>query len=187
VTTGHHHALELLERALSYTRVSLASVGADRSGPTPCAGWNLADLLAHMDDGLDAFLEAAGGAVRVPAEIPASSRSGTDLGELQRKACELLGVWSSPPTTRVAIGDRYLPSGLLVSAAALEITVHGWDVGQATGDGRDLPQELAGALIPVARTVVTDDDRPGRFGTPVPVAPSRGAAGELLGLLGRRT
>ena len=52
----HHRALELLERALGYTRGALATVGADRSGPTPCAGWSLADLLCHMDDGLDAFL-----------------------------------------------------------------------------------------------------------------------------------
>jgi len=53
----HHRALELLERALGYTRGALATVGADRSGPTPCAGWSLADLLCHMDDGLDAFLD----------------------------------------------------------------------------------------------------------------------------------
>ena len=66
-------------------------------------------------------------------------------------------MWSTPPTTRVAIGDRLLPSGLLVSAAALEIAVHGWDVGRATGEGRDLPEDLAAALMPVARAVVTDD------------------------------
>ena len=35
---GHDHALELLERALGYTRGSLATVGSDRSGPSPCAG-----------------------------------------------------------------------------------------------------------------------------------------------------
>ena len=81
----HHRALELLERALGYTRGALATVGADRSGPTPCAGWSLADLLCHMDDGLDAFLEAAGGAVRV--EVP--RRPASDLEALQGKACHL--------------------------------------------------------------------------------------------------
>jgi hypothetical protein len=33
--------------------------------------------------------------------------------------------------------------------------------------------------------VVTDDDRPGRFGWPVAIRPPGGAAGELLGFLGR--
>ena len=144
---GHHHALELLERALGYTRGRCPSVGTDRSGPTPCAGWSLADLLAHMDDGLDAFLEAAGGAVRV--EVP--RRPGADVEVLQTKACHLLGVWSAP-TRRVRRRRRpSVPAALLVAAAALEITVHGWDVG--AGDRRrrrDLPEDLARALLPVA-------------------------------------
>ena len=38
VGAENHHALELLERALGYTRVALATVGPDRSGPSPCEG-----------------------------------------------------------------------------------------------------------------------------------------------------
>ena len=130
----HHRALELLERALGYTRGALATVGADRSGPTPCAGWSLADLLCHMDDGLDAFLEAAGGNVRV--EVPRGPVS--HLEALQGKACHLLGVWSAPAPEYVVVGDHPVPSPLLVSAAALEIAVHGWDVGRATGASRSV-------------------------------------------------
>jgi uncharacterized protein (TIGR03086 family) len=181
VGRDHHHALELLERALGYTRVALSTVGPDRSGPTPCAGWSLADLLTHMDDGLDAFLEAAGGAVRV--EVPRGPAG--NLAALQSKACRLLGVWGnqSPPT--VVVGDRQLPAGLFVSAAALEITVHGWDVGQATGAGRELPDDLARALMPVAQAVVTPEDRPQRFAPPVRTGPEAGSSEVLLGFLGR--
>jgi uncharacterized protein (TIGR03086 family) len=182
---AHHHALELLERALGYTRVALSTVGPDRSGPTPCTGWSLADLLAHMDDGLDAFLEAAGGAVRVPAEVPAPQRQGTDLRVLQGKACSLLGVWSARTPSVVVVGDRPVPSGLLVSAAALEIAVHGWDVGRATGAAGDLPDEMARALMPVALAVVTPQDRPLRFAAPVRTAPDANSSDVLLGFLGR--
>jgi uncharacterized protein (TIGR03086 family) len=179
----HHHALELLERALGYTRVALSTVGPDRSGPSPCAGWTLADLLDHMDDGLDAFLEAAGGAVRLPAQL--GGGPGADLELLQQKACHLLGVWSADTPPFVLVGDRPVPSGLLVSAAALEITVHGWDVGQATGAGEDLPDDLARALMPVAHAVVTPEDRPGRFGPPVRTGDDAGSSEVLLGFLGR--
>jgi uncharacterized protein (TIGR03086 family) len=179
----HHHALELLERALGYTRGALATVGPDRSGPSPCAGWSLADLLDHMDDGLDAFLEAAGGAVRVPVEV--APGPGADLELLQRKACHLLGVWSAPTPPLVLVGDRLVPSGLLVSAAALEIAVHGWDVGQATGAHHGLPDDLARALMPVAHLVVTPDDRPGRFAMPRLTHPDAGSGEVLLGFLGR--
>jgi uncharacterized protein (TIGR03086 family) len=183
VGLAHHHAVELLERALGYTRAALSTVGADRSGPSPCAEWSLADLLDHMDDGLDAFLEGAGGAVRVPVEVP--PRQGTDLTLLQRKACHLLGVWSAPTPPLVLVGDRLVPSGLLVSAAALEITVHGWDVAQATGAGDDLPDDLARALMPVAQAVVTPEDRPGRFAAPQRTRPDASSSEVLLGFLGR--
>lgn len=179
----HHHALELLERALGYTRIALSTVGPDRSGPSPCAGWSLADLLDHMDDGLDAFLEAAGGAVHVPAE--ASRGPGADLEVLQAKACHLLGMWSALTPPLVLVGDRPVPSGLLVSAAALEITVHGWDVGLATGAGRDLPDDLARELMPVAHAVVTPDDRPRRFAAPRLTSPDASSSEVLLGFLGR--
>jgi uncharacterized protein (TIGR03086 family) len=182
---AHHDALELLERALGYTRVALSTVGPDRSGPSPCAGWTLADLLGHMDDGLDAFLEAAGGAVHVPAEVPVPRGAGADLAVLQSKACRLLGVWSARTPALVVVGDRPVPSGLLVSAAALEIAVHGWDVGQATGAGRGLPDDLAVALMPVAHAVVTPEDRPERFAAPVLSGHEAGSSEVLLGFLGR--
>jgi len=187
VTAGHDHALELLERALGYTRVSLTSVGPRRSGPSPCAGWSLADLLAHMDDGLDAFLEAARGAVLVPVggQLP-RRRAGADLDVLQAKACDLLGVWSArkaPP--HIVVGDRPAPTGLIVSAAALEIAVHGWDVGQATGDARELPEDLARALLPVAREVVSPEDRPERFAAPLAAPPGARSSATLLAFLGR--
>ncbi len=178
---GHDRALELLEQALTYTRTTLSSVGPDRSGPTPCAGWSLADLLAHMDDGLDAFLEAAGGAVRV--EVP--RRPGGDLQGLQRKACHLLGVWSSPTPTLVVVGDQEMPIDLLVTTAALEIAVHGWDVAQATGLDQPLPEDLARSLLPVAQRMVADEDRAERFSAPLTPVPGTSRSGQLLGFLGR--
>ena len=181
MSAGTTHALELLDRSLGYTRVALSTVGPDRSGPSPCAGWSLADLLAHMDDGLDAFLEAAGGAVRV--EVP--RRPGADLEVLQTKACHLLGVWSSRPPTYVVVGDRPAPAPVIVAAAALEIAVHGWDVAQATGVRHHLPDDLGRALLPVAQAVVAPEDRPGRFAPPQVRARDMGPSAELLGFLGR--
>jgi hypothetical protein len=87
-------ALELLERALAYTRGTLNEVrDDDLDRPTPCARWDLRDLLLHMDDALDAFTEGAHGRVGVVAEPSAAWHVAT----LQRKACGLLGAWSNPP------------------------------------------------------------------------------------------
>ena len=77
-------AVELLERSLAYTRVLLADVRPHHlPRPTPCAGWTLGRLLAHMEDSLDAFLEAAAGRVAVDSVPPTSTR----VEALREKAC----------------------------------------------------------------------------------------------------
>jgi uncharacterized protein (TIGR03086 family) len=181
VTAALASAVELLERALGYTRVVLVGVAdADLATPTPCRDWDLGRLLAHMDDALDAFTEAAGGVVHVPA--PGWSPLRVD--RLQEKACALLGAWTGGVPDDVSVGGADLASDLLVATAALEITVHGWDVGRATGGAR-IPEQLAECLLPVAERVVEDADRRVRFAPALAVPPDAPADQRLLAFLGR--
>jgi uncharacterized protein (TIGR03086 family) len=184
-------SVALLERAVDYTRERLAAVRpGDFAAPTPCSEWDLGDLLAHMEDSLDAFLEASRGVVGPPqATIRAPQ-----LDRLRSKACHLLGSWAAlaPGLDVVRVGDRTLPATTLLEAAALEITVHGWDVGQAIHDPAPLPRTLAEDLLPVAARVVTPDVRSGRFADPIgwagggaEYAPEQAPGCELLGFLGR--
>ena len=75
------------------------------TGPTPCPAWSLGELLAHMEDALDAFTEAAAGAVdgAVHAAPP-----GIRVAGPAGKACALLGAWSRavPGRRRGSAGDR---------------------------------------------------------------------------------
>jgi uncharacterized protein (TIGR03086 family) len=184
-------AVELLERSLGYTRVALADVTDPLlPRPTPCATWTLADLLAHMEDALDAFTEAAGGGVGDPVgawrpdDRPAADR----VAGLQRRACALLGVWSAdaaPGPLRVTLGDRALAGPLLVRTAALEIAVHGWDVARTTGRGTRIPEQLGRALLATAVRVVGPADRGVRFAAPRPAAPDAAYDERLLLFLGR--
>jgi hypothetical protein len=74
---------------------------------------------------------------------------------------------------------------LLVATAALEITVHGWDVARALDLDHPVPPELAEALLPVAVLVVDPADRGVRF-APALRAPAYAASAErLLAHLGR--
>ena len=175
-------AVELLDRGLGYTRVALADVAdhvLDR--PTPCSEWSLGELLAHMEDALDAFTEAAAGAVDVGSTTP----SGIRVLDLQRKACTLLGAWSHAVPGDVRVGGHDLGSRLLVATAALEVTVHGWDVGQATGRRARIPDDLARDLIGVARLVVAPADRGVRFARPRAAASDAAYDVRLLAFLGR--
>ncbi|WP_235535890.1 TIGR03086 family metal-binding protein [Nocardioides sp. Root190] len=175
--------LDLLQRALDYTSSALGTITCDDvDRPTPCAGWTLADLLAHMEDALDAFAEAADGTVGLHSGAPTALD--VRVRTLQEKACDLLTAWMSASSPYVDVGGHPLPVDTIARIAALEITVHGWDVRQATGQPQPLPEPLAAALLPSALQVALSGDD--RFAPPVPVDIEAAAGRHVLGLLGRR-
>jgi len=178
-------AVELLDRSLAYTRVMLADIRPDQlDRPTPCVGWDLHQLLAHMEDALDAFTEAASGRV----EVDPVPETGTRVEALREKACALLGAWTQArpvSTGSVAVGDLGLDAPLLVATAALEITVHGWDVGQATGRGGPIPDDLARGLLAIAEHVIDKADRGPWFASPRPTTAEARPGARLLAWTGR--
>ncbi|WP_139979989.1 TIGR03086 family metal-binding protein [Nocardioides litoris] len=176
--------VELLERALGYTRGALQPVRpAHLTRPTPCTGWSLDALLDHMDDALDAFTDGAEGLIAVE---PGPRPLGTRVETLQVKACALLGAWSLPTTgPTVVVGGASLPTAVVVRAAALEITVHGWDVARTTGRGPLLPAALAADLLPVAHALVDPLDRGTRFAPAYADDAAAPPEARLLGFLGR--
>ena len=175
--------VELLERALAYTRGALITVTPGHLHlPTPCDAWSLADLLAHMEDGLDAFGEGAGGTIGLR---PASTAPLPDLIEsLQVKACGLLGDWAASQTSVVDVGGHPVAVETITRLAALEISIHGWDVARTTGHDAAVPDELAEALLPTALAVALEQTD--EFDPPVPVSADAAASRRLLALLGRR-
>lgn len=184
LSPGPAPGAELLQRALDYTRGALATIRPDDlCNPTPCDLWRLGDLLAHMEDALDAFAEAAGGAVGLRSTAPAPLEA--RVRSLQAKACGLLAAWTSPSSGAVSVGGRPLPADDLARLAALEITVHGWDVGRATGRGHPVPADLAAELVATALRAAADGS--GRFARPVAVRADAGAGERVLAVLGRTT
>lgn len=182
--------VELLERALAWTGPVLGGVTDDLlDAPTPCGRWRLRDLLAHLDDALAAFTEAAAGEVRLDGDHPAyAGGAGAALvvAHLRARGCRLLGAWTTAPVGGgpVRLADRGLDADLLVRVAALEVAVHGWDVARAVG-GPALPAGLGAALLPAARLLVPQTGRAGRFAAPVTVDPGAPADVALLAWLGR--
>lgn len=179
---------ELLERAVGYTRGSLQLVGRHGlSRRTPCAGWDLAALLHHMDDSLAAFTEAALGGV---SSYDGGTVPVTDVRQrvdrLRDRACALLGAWSALGHREVMTVDGLpVPVPLMAAVGALEISTHGWDVARASGVERPLPAALAAELLPWVPRLVTAADRPRRFGPPRLVLPLSGPGERLLAALGR--
>ena len=176
----------LLDQAIAYTCARLACVRDDLlHRRTPCTGWDLADLLAHMEDALDAFTEAAGGSVGVHAGHDGAA----PVPAIQDKARALRAVWARPSPGDVVLESRSgrldLHTPLLVATAALEIAVHGWDVARATGAPETLPDPLARELLETAELVVGPGDRGVRFAAARPVPADGTPAERLLAFVGR--
>jgi uncharacterized protein (TIGR03086 family) len=175
--------VELLERSLSYTRGALVGVGPQHLClPTPCDLWRLGDLLAHMEDALDAFGEGAGGAIDLHSRGPTPLAG--RIAALQEKACGLLGAWTASRSPYVDVAGHPVAVDTIARLAAVEITVHGWDVGRATGRGAAVPDALAAELLPTAVALALE--HPDGFGPPVAVPDTAGSGRRLLAVLGRR-
>jgi uncharacterized protein (TIGR03086 family) len=183
----------LLERAMGYTLGSLHLVTPEAlSRPSPCRGWDLRALLAHMDDALVALQEAADLA-RVGLDGPDGPDGAREPGDgldlvarLRVRACRLLGAWTrADASRRISIGGHPLPASVLTSAGALEVAVHGWDVARACGQPRPVPPALARTLLVIAPLLVTEADRGVRFAAPVDLPSSAGPSDQLIAYLGR--
>ncbi|MDQ0602948.1 uncharacterized protein (TIGR03086 family) [Streptomyces canus] len=172
---------ELLERSLAYALGSVAVVGAAGLGrATPCAGWDLGELLEHLDDSLDALHEGLTGGRIGP--LPQSDR----VCGFRTRACAVLGAWAAGPPDLVHVGERPLDVRVMGAVGAVEIAVHGWDVARACGRSRPFPVALAAELLPIARCVVSEEDRGVRFAEPVAVPSCAPPDVRLLAFLGRR-
>jgi uncharacterized protein (TIGR03086 family) len=181
VTAG---GVDLLERAVTYTLGCLHAVPPEAlDWPTPCRGWDLRALLAHVNDSLLALREAAelGQVYLDPVDI-----DGDPVRTARDRAQLLLGAWSNHAgRAGVSVADLELTTGVLTSAGAVEVAVHGWDVARTLGRDRPIPVPLAEEMLALSPLLVSDLDRPSRFAPPIPVPRGAPPGDRLIAFLGR--
>jgi uncharacterized protein (TIGR03086 family) len=179
----------LLERALAYC---LGAVGAVTPAllprPTPCGNWDLRGLLHHLNDSLAALHEAAGGG-RVALQPTAAddSPAADPVPIFRERAARLLGAWSGTigDDRVVLVGGLPLAAGVVAATGAVELTVHGWDVSQACGQHRPIPDALATELLELCPLLVPTGAHAPLFAARVTVPPSASPGDRLVALLGR--
>src|ERR1700754_3328401 len=112
--TLHHRALELTSELVG------AVQPADLGRPTPCAGWDLAALLAHMIGQNRGFADALRGGTDVAAYAPVP---------------DLLDAVAQPGTDAVLLPEittaQRFPVPVVIGFQLLDTVVHSWDVATA--------------------------------------------------------
>lgn len=195
----HMHTIddprELDERAVrASVAVTSTVTKADLERPTPCAGWRLADLLAHMAAQHRGFAAAAEGN-GADREVWRGEPVGADPAAWYAEAAErVIGAFGGTGVLarRFALPEisttTEFPAPMAIGFHLVDYVVHIWDVARSLGVPVALPDDLVRAVLPLARAVPAGPERlrPGAAFAPVlPYPPDAGPLDEVLALLGR--
>ncbi len=184
---------DMLAQAFASTAGVLAGVEAQQlDGATPCATWQVRELVNHIVGGATyAAVTAETGQAPARGEAP-DFCAGDFVTEFNRgaaravKAFEAEGVMDK--TLKLPFAE--LPGGVFVNIATIDTFTHGWDLATATGQPTDLDPELAAQLLAFAQGFVSDalrgEDGTAPFGPQVEAPADAGPADHLAAFLGRR-
>ncbi|KOV69248.1 TIGR03086 family metal-binding protein [Streptomyces sp. MMG1121] len=172
-------------------RVVDLATPADWTRDTPCAGWTLRRLVAHMTAQHLGFAAAARGA----GQEPEHWRESEDLSEPARAhrsaAASVLSAFAEPGVTGREFALPNLggvPGGRAVGFHFVDYVVHAWDVAATLGTAVEFPGHVLDAALAVARAVPADPGRRGpgfSFGPALEVPEGSGPLEQALRLLGR--
>jgi uncharacterized protein (TIGR03086 family) len=175
-----------LSLALDATGQVIAAVRDEQwTMPTPCAEWNLRDLVTHVVVGNYLF----DGILRGAPPTPQDSWPGGGLPNAYRgSAGALLAAFGQPGVLERVFT---VPFGTVPGIAALhlrmtEVLVHGWDIARATGQRAEFPEDVAEQELAFSRSKLGDIPPERRvFAPPQPVADDAPAIDRLAACLGR--
>jgi uncharacterized protein (TIGR03086 family) len=159
--------------------------------PTPCAQWNVTQVLQHAAGDQLAYAAAItgkGGPAYNPFE-PSGHLDGDPLALAEQATTATAAAWAGiapdAENVPVPIPPNSVPAWLGAGAAAMDAAVHAWDIAVATGRPSPLTAELAAELLPVAQALV-DPLRPyGVFAAAIEPQDGDDPAAALLRYLGR--
>jgi uncharacterized protein (TIGR03086 family) len=132
--------------------------------PTPCAKFQVRDLLGHFLGNLDTVAGGLRGEPMPDELFPRPKILGDDPGKAyDRVMADFVAAVRSPGAMdrvlTVPFGD--VPAPALVGFVAFDLTVHSWDLATATGQKYVPPDELVSEVDAFARQIVAPEWRDG--------------------------
>lgn len=186
-----------LERALGLARQTLLNVRPEAyGGPTPCASWDVEDLIEHLIGATWWFAGAVETGVATPGDDHSEEAGYTaadPLAAFDEGAGRVVAAFSAPGAldrmVHLPFGD--MPASVFLALAVNDVFTHTWDLAKATGQSTDLDPAIAGELLGIAKMVIAPEFRGPEgsgapFGPEVAVSADAPPADQLAAFLGRR-
>jgi uncharacterized protein (TIGR03086 family) len=183
-------ANENLAGAVRVTQQVLAKVHAGQLHErTPCAAWDVAELINHMVGVPTFFASVVTG--EPPRDEAPNYSSGDFLVAFEAASATCVEAYSDDAVLEQIydfppIGKT--PGSVCLSIATSETFVHGWDLARATGQDTDLDPALAAKLLEIAKATLPAEYRNesgSPFGPEKQAPAGAGAADQLAAFMGR--
>lgn len=200
--------IELLDTGYDWTGKRIAGITppattADLAVRTPCAQWDLRQLLNHQIGVVGMMAERITAAAGATAPAGATTASAPGSAAQQLADTDTIGsdpaaayavavdkartAWRTPGvldrTCVLPIGE--VPVRMAATVALTDVVVHGWDVAQALGAPAEIPPMLAEALLDLVRPIA-EQVRGRAFGPEITDLPRDATPSDrLVAFLGR--
>ena len=193
--TAGHRIVDLDARVVEATVSLVKQAGLlDLDRPTPCAGWNLDDLIAHMTAQHYGWIAAAvghGADLSVWQPGPPVADPIGEYAEASRRVTEAFGA-DGVLEREFALAEisavLRFPAAQAISFHFIDYLVHGWDVARSLGADYQPEPDLLAAALPVAQAEPGGEARKrdgAAFAPEVAVPAQAGLLDQILAMLGR--
>jgi uncharacterized protein (TIGR03086 family) len=186
--------VDLLDTVLRETGDLVAAIPPDAGArSTPCPGYDVAALVAHLDEWIGRFADAAaGGSATSPATDGSEASDDWPAGPARRfrsAADRAVAAFRSGATERPLsiTGGPSVPGEMVVGMMLMEYIGHGWDLAVATDQDVPYDGDEATAALGTGGAMLLPEyrgpDKP--FAHVVDVDESAAPVEQLIGFLGR--
>ena len=174
--------LRLDAMALALTARDVVTLDeADLTAPTPCAGWDVADLIRHMNERHEAAIASI---------LPVAADLTGDPREVFAHICaRWIAAVEQSGETMVLPRRGPLAAERVLAVHLVDMLTHRWDIARALGRDCPVPARLLDAALPIARSITAPGSSlngPGGVYSPgLAEDASRPALDNIVALLGR--
>jgi uncharacterized protein (TIGR03086 family) len=169
---------EILEQANASTQRVMANITVDQLGlATPCASWQVRDVVNHVVGNNFWFEGAArdGVAPDRPDNAGPDETGGDFATRFAEGSAGAVGAFGAAGDKIVDLGFAQMPASVFVLMASADQFVHGWDLARATGQTTTLDGDVAAQLLAFYQQAIPDEARGpegAAFGLPVATSSS---------------
>lgn len=141
----------------------------DLDAPTPCAGWRLRDLLAHMTVQHHGFAAAARGFGDQPdvwrTDSVVDAINADPTGTYAAAVSDVMTAFADDAVVQASFAlpefgaNATFPGAMAIGFHFIDYVVHGWDVAESLGVPYVLPDDVVDTALPLSLLVPDGADR----------------------------